>query len=272
MRPKRLPKLTFVHLFPALSLVLLGAVLLLGAARAAAATCDDSFAHAAGGSWDVDANWSTGAVPADTQDVCIPAGTGTVEIPAGVAARVRTIVAASPLRIDAGGFLTVKDNEGSFSNELTSVDVEGMLDSEGSSVALSGASLVDGEIEGPASTIVTLAGGSLAGTGTIEPRFVAAVGTVEPGGAGTVGTLHFGSTYSQDDAAELDLDLASDASFDRITPPVNANALIDGTIAVHLLGGYAPSVDTGWEFISGTSGVSKGWTVTPSEFSAHSVP
>jgi hypothetical protein len=272
MRPKRLPKLTPAHLFPALSLVLLGAVLVLGAAHASAATCDDSFTNAAGGSWSAAANWSTGTVPVDTQDACVPAGVGTVEIGPGASARVRTIVAASPLKIDAGGFLTVKDNEGSFSNELTDADVEGVLGTEGSSVALSGASVVNGEIDGTSSTIVTLDGGSLAGEGAIDTRFVAAAGKVEPGGPGAVGVLHFGSTYSQDDAAELDLDLASDGSFDRIAPPANANALIDGTIAVHLLGTYAPSVGTGWEFISGTAGVSKGWTVTPSEFSAHSVP
>ncbi len=117
----------------------------------------------------------------------------------------------------------------------------------------------------------TLVSGSLEGTGTIQPRFINEGGEVEPGGKGEVGTLDFGSEYAQDEGAQLDLDLASDGSFDRLQPAATADALIYGRIAVQALGSYAPAVGTTWDFISGIGGVSKGWTVTPGEFSASSI-
>jgi hypothetical protein len=138
------------------------------------------------------------------------------------------------------------------------------------SADLHGPSVVEGEIKGGGAT-VTLKSGTLAGTGTIAPRFINEAGTVEPGGDGTVGTLDFGGEYAQGEAGQLDLDLASDSSFDRIQPPASANALIGGRIAVHLLGSYAPAVGTAWDFVSGIGGALPEATVTPSEFRARSI-
>ena len=221
--------------------------LLIAAPRAHAAPCEDSFTEKLGSGWETNANWSKGATPSTGENVCLEDG-AQVDIGPGVDAEARTVVGPVPVRIDAGGSLAV------------AVDAE-----------LHGPSVVDGEITGGAGATVTLKSGSLAGVGTIGPRFINEAGTVEPGGDGTVGTLSFASEYAQDEGARLDLDLASASSFDRLQPPSTANALIAGHIDVAVLGSYAPAIGTTWDFISGTAGVSPLWTVAPSEFSAHSI-
>jgi hypothetical protein len=223
------------------------ACLLVAAPRAGAVTCNDTFTGALGSGWADGANWSAGDPPTSIQNACLESGSA-VEIGPGVAAEASTVIGTLPLRIDAGGSLAV-----------------------GVAAELVGANVVDGEIKGSGATVKLLSG-SLAGTGTIDPRFINEAGEVEPGGAGAVGTLTFGSEYAQDEGAQLDLDLASDTSFDRIQPAANANALIFGRIAVQVLGSYSPAVGTTWNFVSGTAGVERGWTMTPSEFSARTFP
>jgi hypothetical protein len=229
-----------------LALLAAGA-LLVAAPRAGAAPCGDSFSATVGNGWNTDANWSKGETPSAEENVCLEAGSAAV-IAAGQSAGAATVTGPVPVRIEAGGSLTI----------ATSADLQG-------------ANVVDGEILGAGAT-VTLKSGSLVGTGTIAPRFINEAGTVEPGGDGAVGTMSFGSQYAQDEAGTLDLDLASDSSFDRLQPPANQNALIAGHIDVAVLGGYAPAVGTTWDFVSGIGGASWFGTASPSQFSVHSVP
>jgi hypothetical protein len=220
--------------------------LLVAAPGALALPCEDSFTETVGSGWDTNANWSKGVTPSVEENVCLSAGSQ-VEIGPGVDAEASTVTGAVPLRIDAGGTLALAHE-----------------------AQLQGANVVDGEIAGAAAT-VTLKSGTLAGTGTIGPRFINEAGTVEPGGDGVIGTLSFGGEYAQDEGARLDLDLASDSTFDRLQPSATSDALIYGTIAVRTLGEYVPTVGTTWDFITGSAGVTRGWTVTPTEFSAHSI-
>jgi hypothetical protein len=221
--------------------------MLLAAPRAIAAPCEDKFTETVGSGWSATANWSTGQVPTSLQTVCLAAGFQ-VEIGPGVSAEASTITGPVPLRVDAGGTLHVAD-----------------------SADLQGAAVVDGEIAGAGAT-VTLKSGSLVGTGTIQPRFINEAGVVEPGGDGAVGTLSFGNEYAQGEAGQLDLDLASDSSFDRLQPLPTSNALIGGRIDVRVLGSYAPSVGMTWDFISGSAGAGFSGTMAPSQFSVHSFP
>jgi hypothetical protein len=229
-----------------LALLAAGA-LLVAAPRAGAAPCEDSFSATVGNGWNTDANWSKGETPSVEENVCLEAGSAAV-IAAGQSAGAATVAGPVPVRIEAGGSLTI----------ATSADLQG-------------ANVVDGAIDGAGAT-VTLKSGSLVGTGTIAPRFINEAGTVEPGGDGAVGTLSLDSQYAQDEAGTLDLDLASDSSFDRLQLPANQNALIAGYVNVAVLGAYAPAVGTTWDFVSGIGGASWFGTASPSHFSVHSFP
>lgn len=273
MRPHRLLRLTI----PFASVLAFSACLLIWATAAPAATCENKFTHGAGnGNWNEAANWEAG-IPTETQAVCIPTGILGVEIPAAVQAKAKSIVAESPLKIAGSATLTIKESSNAFSNELTNVDLEGTIHTEGSSLKLSAANVVHGGGQITAAgtpTVTLLSGGTLAGIGRIAPSFIAEEGsTVQPGGSEMVGTLTFDSAFSLNEGAHLDLDLASDSSFDQIHAGPSADASVFGTVTVHVLGGYAPAVGAKWEFLFGAFGVLNGVTaITPSQFSIHSVP
>jgi flagellar hook-associated protein FlgK len=119
---------------------------------------------------------------------------------------------------------------------------------------------------------VQLVSGSLSGNGTIGGPFANVGGTVRPGGAGVVGGLSFLSVFTQGDMGTLEIDLASDVSFDRINVPSN-DTLLSGTIVVSLLGGYTPADGTTWAFDPPPGGGSllTDVHVIPSTFTAHSI-
>jgi PASTA domain len=185
-------------------------------APAASATgCDNEFTNGnANGGW-IDAGNREHGVPSETEAVCIPAGIPEAHIPlaAPAPAKAKSVVARSPLTITATATLTIKESSNAFSNELTSVDLEGTLHTEGSSLKLHGANIVQsgGQITAAGTPTVTLlSGGTLGGSGTIGPSFIAPSGsTVQPGGSEAVGTPTFSSAYDQSEGAHLDLDLAS---------------------------------------------------------------
>lgn len=270
MQPHRLPYLRLPLLFAAISFCLFAR-----APLARAANCENEFTNAdANGSWGDGGNWEHG-VPIESETVCIPSGLPGVTISLAVQAKAKSIVAKSPLTITSTANLAIKESSGAVTNELTSVDLEGAIHTEGSALKLSGANVVKGgQITAAGTPTVTLVGGAtFAGVGTVGPSFIAQSGsTVQPGGSGAVGTLTFGAAYTQNEGAHLDLDLASGSSFDQIHAGPT-NSFVFGTVGVHLLGGYLPSVGTSWEFLSGTVGVLNGVTaVTPSQFSVHSLP
>jgi hypothetical protein len=269
MNLMRLPKALSTRLLAALVLLLLAAVFGFGAPGARAANCGDEFTGAWGSNWSNAENWSTGAVPVASQDACVRGGIAGVEIGPGVSGQVGTIEAKSPVKIDTGASLVLNSTQVFAASSFDGVDVEGQLAGE-QGISLEGDNKVEGQIFGPHATVI-LGSGTLAGQGTIGPRFIATGGTIQPGGPGAVGTLHFG-VYDQDEGATLELDLASEISFDRVAPVASSNPGIAGPIVAHVLSPYQPSIGTTWEFIGGTMGVTNNWTVSPGEFSAHSVP
>src|SRR5262249_59841077 len=120
--------------------------------------------------------------------------------------------------------------------------------------------------------IATVVSGSVSGTGTIGGHFDNKGGTVRPGGAGVVGTLAFGSRVDQEATGTLEIDLASDVSFDQINGPSNNNILLDGTIVANLLGGYTPADGTTWAFIQPhVLGAAITSHVQPTTFTVHSI-
>src|SRR5262249_16662220 len=120
--------------------------------------------------------------------------------------------------------------------------------------------------------IATLVSGSLSGTGTIGGHFDNKGGTVRPGGAGVVGTLAFGSRFDQEATGTLEIDLASDVSFDQIDGPSNNNIFLDGTIVANLLGGYTPADGTTWAFIQPhVLGAAITSHVQPTTFTVHPI-
>ncbi len=249
--------------------------LLIWAPAAAAAGCENEFTNGdANGSWIDAGNWEHG-VPGEAEDVCIPSGIAKVTIPLAAQAKAKSIVAQSPLTITSTATLAIKNSSAALSNELTSLDLEGTLHTEGSSLKLSGSNLIHSgsQITAPGAATVTLVdGATLAGSGSIVPAFYAQSGsTVQPGGNEAVGAITFAGAYSLNEGSHLDLDLASDSSFDKLVSGP-ADSYVFSTVTVHLLGGYVPAVGTSWEFTYGALGILAEASIAPSQFSIHSVP
>ena len=235
------------------------------------AVIDVNYTGPSNGVWNAAGNWSTSALPTGGQTVCIPPGKGTITIGAGVAALAKDITAASGLAIVATGSLAISDANTALPHPNTVADLSiaagGTLSSAGSGVSIAGQAVVDGMFSARAQ----LVSGSLSGTGTIGGFFDNKAGTVRPGGADVVGTLSFGNMFDQESTGTLEIDLASDLSFDKIDTPLN-NDFVDGTIVVNLLGGYTPADGTAWAFIPPNGpGTQITAHATPSTFTAHSI-
>ena len=263
-----IPSMMLRYLLGVLALVLVHS-------RLDAATCgvnfDVNYTGPSNGVWNAAGNWSTSALPTGGQTVCIPPGKGTITIGAGVAALAKDINAASGLAIVATGSLAISDANTALPHPNTVADLSiaagGTLSSAGSGVSIAGQAVVDGMFSARAQ----LVSGSLSGTGTIGGFFDNKAGTVRPGGADVVGTLSFGNMFDQESTGTLEIDLASDLSFDKIDTPLN-NDFVDGTIVVNLLGGYTPADGTAWAFIPPNGpGTQITAHATPSTFTAHSI-
>ena len=116
----------------------------------------------------------------------------------------------------------------------------------------------DGRVDVFAGTVVVngslqararLDSGILSGSGQILGGLINVAGTVRPGGAGVVGTLTLGGDYVQQAGAALELDLASDSSYDKITAP-SSNHTIAGSITISTIGGYMPTNGTDFFFFT----------------------
>jgi hypothetical protein len=231
------PGVTPLRALPLVAVLAVAAALPVAGARAA--TCDTTYSGPSGGAWTTDANWSGSAVPTSADNACVPGGVGTIAVPAGATAQAKGLTASSPLSIGAGATLTLN-----------------------AASTLNGLRLDGGAVAGAGP--VSQQGGTLSGAGTFGPSFLENGGTVAPGGEGVVGTLTFGSLFSQMPGATIDLDLASDSSYDQILP-INNNAFFQGPITVTALGGYAPAVGTTWHVVSLSPGIQQlGETFTPS--------
>ena len=87
--------------------------------------------------------------------------------------------------------------------------------------------------------------GVLQGTGTVEltdnnTRLFSNFGTLRPGEAGSIGTLTVDAKAALLGGSTLDIDLLSPASHDLLA--ITDNAQLGGTLLIHGLAGFAPSV------------------------------
>jgi hypothetical protein len=95
---------------------------------------------------------------------------------------------------------------------------------------------------------VYIAGGTLAGAGTIKGNLYNNGGTVAPGApgtAGSVGIIRVAGNYRQEPEGTLKLDLkgaTAGSSFDQLR--VSGQAALDGTLDLNTARGYAPSTST----------------------------
>jgi hypothetical protein len=248
-------------------------------AHAAACAAQDNYTGATDGNWEVKANWSKGSAPTTTETACIPEGKGTITIGAGVKAEVKTLLAQSSLHVASTGSLAIsekffmeepaKDEETAsrFTDGLT-IDAGALITTAGNWLLMSGTVLLEGEIKNTPLNLnevtARLESGTLEGEGTTDIVFQNIGGTVQPGGANHVGTLHFLAPSDQGPSGTLVLDIASAASFDRVS--LGSSFSWFGTLTVNLLGGYVPPVGTNFEFQTGGGTIGAFEHITPGFF------
>ena len=268
-------------------LILIGAALaaiglFVPAADASTCAAQNNYTGAAGGQWNLAANWSKGTVPTSAETACIPTEKGTVTIAAAVKAEVNTLLSQSALTIASTATLAISEK---FAMEETKVNeerasrfadltVDGTLSTAGDWLMMSGNVVVEGEITSSAKSEDTarLLGGTLSGNGTIDIPFSNIAGAIQPGGAGVIGEAHFTSLSAAAAGATLVLDIKSASEFDRLSDTTSNFFFNEGTeIEVNLLGGYEPPVKTKWDIMSGGPGDPVDTTnVEPGSFIARS--
>jgi hypothetical protein len=87
--------------------------------------------------------------------------------------------------------------------------------------------------------LVSIAGGTLAGRGTVRGPVSNSAGQVAPGGSSSVGTLHITGSYTQGASGRLLIDLAASS---RDVLAVGGTATLHGSLAAHNMGTYHPSL------------------------------
>jgi uncharacterized protein YhjY with autotransporter beta-barrel domain len=135
--------------------------------------------------------------------------------------------------------LNIRSN-GSLTTELSSFVDAGML-------------TVDGRLT---SRMLTVAGGMVAGSGTIAARdgLMITGGVLTPGAlGGGVGTLNVTGPTVFSGAGMLGIDVASATSADVLN--VAGRLTLGGTLAVNTAGGYVPAFGTTWTVGSATGGI-----------------
>ncbi|HEV7730684.1 MAG TPA: hypothetical protein VGR62_00915 [Candidatus Binatia bacterium] len=236
-----------------------------------AATCDVNYTGPSSGAWDTPGNWDTNAVPTTAQRACIPSGKGTIVVANGVTATVLNLTSLSGIQVASGGLLTIFDGTAGFSNSVTDLTVvgpTGIFQTIGSSVAMAGQVVVDGHL----TCNVRLDSGSISGSGSVGGAVTNVAGTVRPGGAGSVGTMMLGGPYTQEAGGTLEIDIASDVSYDQLFGPSSAHSIL-GSIVVTVLGAYSPASGTNFFFFAqNATSVTIGAQVTPSTFVVTALP
>jgi hypothetical protein len=245
-----------------LGMALLWLALATPAAHASACAAQDNYKeNVSGGSWSTTANWSNGKEPTGTETVCIPAGDGTITVAAGLTAHAKTILAQSSVTVAATGTLAISETfvpenpaeDEAKASRFDGLTVDGTVSTAGDWILLSGTVLLEGEIKNTSGNVnevvARLESGTLEGEGTMDIPFSNIGGTIQPGGAGSVGAMHFISHSSQGPSGTLVLDIASKTSFDHFI--LSSEFTWFGTLDVNLLGGYAPTVGTDFEFQTG---------------------
>ena len=113
--------------------------------------------------------------------------------------------------------------------------------------------------------------GTLQGNGHIAAK-VRNGGTVAPGlnptliQSNMIATLHVDGDYTQTSAGELDIQLGSTASFDKLT--VGGSATLGGTLSVSLFNGFTPVVGNSFDLFTATGGITGKFCAGGSSFAA----
>lgn len=97
---------------------------------------------------------------------------------------------------------------------------------------------------------ISFEGGALSGSGTINAD-VTNGGTISPGGDGAAGMLTLNGNFTQASSGKVNLELGgtnAGADFDQLR--VTGSSTLDGTLAVTLLGTFAPGKDQSFQVMS----------------------
>jgi hypothetical protein len=243
--------------------VALATVLTGSRASTAAVICDNSYSGPANGNWNVAGSWTQGHVPTTSEAACIPAGKGTIKVVNGDTMLPKNLSAQSAVEVDNGGILEMFDGSAGFTSNLTELTVKsgGIFETIGSKVVFTGDVVIDGTLQ----CAVRLDSGTLSGSGQLFSVDNVA-GTVRPGGQNGIGTLTFGGPFVQEAGGILELEIASDVSYDKLSAPSSVSS-IAGAIHVTLLSGYVPPVGTDFFFFAqNATSVTITAPVTPVEF------
>ncbi|MGO9487757.1 MAG: hypothetical protein ACLQBB_01870 [Solirubrobacteraceae bacterium] len=211
---------------------LASATLLGVAAPAGAAACSDEFTGPSGGAWSAASNWSAG-IPGPATIACWEESK-TVVVAEGAQnadsiASGGTVVVLGDGRLDLTG---VGSDSSTLGGQIQTsgagvLEVHGKLASA-STVMDGGEVLVDGSIESP----VTIAGGTLSGTGSVAGLVSNEGGTVEPGDGTVPGGLGVAS-YTQGPGGTLRVrEDSADAGLSDHLLRVSGPVSLDGTISL----------------------------------------
>jgi hypothetical protein len=99
------------------------------------------------------------------------------------------------------------------------------------------------------SRTITIDGGVLEGTGTVNEGVLNNAGSVKPAGTG-IGTLRIAGTYTQGAKATLSIDLGA-KSRDRLS--VGGAVIVKGRLTAHNVGTYHPALGVKYTVLTGTS-------------------
>jgi filamentous hemagglutinin family protein len=112
------------------------------------------------------------------------------------------------------------------------------------------ARLASGTTLAAAGGFINLEGGSLAGNGTVNTGqyYLVNSGRLAAGGRDSIGTLAVQGNLQQTATGVTEIELGSGGQFDRVS--VSGNVLLDGRLAVSLLGSASPAVDDSRVFLT----------------------
>ena len=100
-----------------------------------------------------------------------------------------------------------------------------------------------------------LVAGLLTGTGTIvTPYLTSVMGAIAPGGIGTIGTLTVQGNLVLSSGSQLSIDIGANRTSDRLA--VNGAANLGGILGLNAVGGYRPTYNDTFSFITATGGIS----------------
>jgi hypothetical protein len=181
----------------------------------------------------------------DNQGVMTVEGGGRIERSSGTFTNEGTLSVTGTLRISQSAFTN--------SGTVRVMSGSGIAVLNGNYTQLAGSTqLANGSLA--AAGLVDLEGGVLAGTGVISGS-VLNNAEVDVGQPGAPGTLTIAGDYTQTSGGVLMIEIgdpSSGTSFDQLT--VTGQAVLDGTLTVHLINGFQPPSGDSFQVLSFGSG------------------